>query len=290
MTAAGRVARSTSVWALLSCVLLAQPAPVPTRIISIVPAITEMLFAIGAGPQVVAVSSFDRAPEVETFARVGALLDPDMERVFLLRPDLVVMYGSQVEQHGQLARASIPVFSYRHGGLADITATIRELGVRTGHADQADAVAATIERDLATIRSRVANRPPPRALLVFGREPNAIRNVYASGGVGFLHEMLETAGGRNVFADVPREAAHPSSETILATAPEVIIELRAEGATENVIVRETASWQAFSTVPAVRAGRVHLLTGSELVIPGPRVAEVTRRLARLLHPEAFRRP
>ena len=276
-------------WALtLSLVATStQSDEAPRRIISIVPAVTEMLFAIGAGPQVVAVSSFDRSLEAASLPKVGALLDPDMERIFLLRPDLVVLYGTQVDQQGQLSRAEIPVFSYRHGGLADVTATIRALGERTGRPDQGQRVAAMIERDLAELRARVGNRPRPRTLLVFGREPDAIRNVYASGGIGFLHDMLEAAGGANVFANVLREAANPSSEMILATAPEVIIELRADEATENEIVREETAWQRLSTLPAVRTGRVHFLTGSELVVPGPRVAEVTRRLARLLHPDAF---
>ena len=276
-------------WALTLSLVAAseQSDAVPRRIISIVPAVTEMLFAIGAGPQVAAVSSFDRSLEAASLPRVGALLDPDMERIFSLRPDLVVLYGSQVEQRGQLSRAQIPVFFYRHGGLADVTATIRALGERTGRPDQGQQVAAAIERDLAELRARVGDRPPPRTLLVFGREPDTIRNVYASGGIGFLHDMLEAAGGANVFADVLREAANPSSEMILASAPNVIIELRAEGATENEIVREAAAWQQFSTLPAVRSGRVHFLTGSELVVPGPRVAEVTRRLAALLHPDAF---
>ena len=265
----------------------AQPAPIPHRIISVVPAVTEILFAIGAGPQVIAVSSFDRAGEAASLPRVGALLDPDMERMFSLRPDLVILYGSQVDQQAQIRRAAIPMFSYRHGGLADVTALIRDLGDRTGRSDTARDVAGAIDQELAAVRERVEHRTRPRTLLVFGREPDAIRNVYASGGVGFLHDMLEAAGGKNVFADVLREAAHPTSETILATAPEVIIELRADGATENEITRETDTWQQLSTVPAVRSARIHLLTGNELVVPGPRVAEVTRRLARLLHPDAF---
>lgn len=268
-------------------VLVAQPVGPPERIISIVPALTEMLFAIGAGPQVVAVSSFDQSPEAETLPRVGALLDPDTERIFTLRPDLVVLYGNQVEQARQLARASIAVFSFRHGGLADIFDTIRLLGQHTGHPRQAETVATKIEQDMAALADRIGSRPRPPTLLVFGRDPDTIRNVYASGGVGFLHDMLEAAGGINVFADVLREAAHPSSETILAAAPEVIIELRADGATENALVGDTGAWQQFSALPAVRAGRVHVLAGNELVVPGPRVAEVTRRLAELLHPDAF---
>jgi iron complex transport system substrate-binding protein len=278
---------SALVLALGGSVLLAQPSATPQRIISIVPAVTEMLFAIGAGTQVAAVSSFDLSPQASALPRVGALLDPDMERIFSLRPDLVVLYGSQVEQQGQLARASVPVFSYRHGGLADILETIRQLGERTGHMRRAETVATTIEHELAQLRERIGGRSRPRTMLVFGREPDAIRNVYASGGVGFLHDILEAAGGVNVFADVRREAAHPSSESILAAAPDVIIELRAEGATENAAVTDTNAWQHFSALPAVRSGRVHVLTGSELVVPGPRVAEVTKRLAELLHPELF---
>ena len=103
------------------------------RIISLVPALTEMLFAIGAGPQVVAVSSYDEfPPQVKSLPRVGALLDPDTERILSLKPDLVVTYGSQVDLQTQLKRASIATFDYRHGGLDHIFTTIRELGQRTG--------------------------------------------------------------------------------------------------------------------------------------------------------------
>src|SRR6185295_6525056 len=86
----------------------AQPARTPARIVSLIPAVTEMLFAIGAGPQVIAVSSFDRyPPEVAKLQRVGALIDPDLERILSLRPDLVVVYASQSDLRTQLDRAKI---------------------------------------------------------------------------------------------------------------------------------------------------------------------------------------
>ena len=92
----------------------------PQRIISLIPAVTEMLFAIGAGPQVIAVSSFDEyPPEVKNLQRVGALLDPDVERILSLRPDLVVVFGSQEDLSKQLARANVATFSYRDAGLAE---------------------------------------------------------------------------------------------------------------------------------------------------------------------------
>jgi iron complex transport system substrate-binding protein len=263
-------------------VLIAQTPP--SRIISLVPAATEMLFAIGAGPRVVAVSSYDHEPpEVERLPRVGALLDPDLERVLGLRPDLVVAYGTQHELKEQLARATIPVFAYTHGGLADVTSTIRALGQRTNDAARADEVATAIERDLAAIRTRVAGRRRPRTLLVFGREPGTLRNLYASGGVGFLHDMLDVAGAVNVFAAEKRESVQASTETLLAVAPEVIVELHVES--DGAV--DLKAWQTLPALPAVRANRIVVLTGTDLVTAGPRVAKATERLARALHPEAF---
>ena len=113
-------------------------AKAPSRIISLVPAVTEMLFAVGAGPRVVGVSSFDHFPaEVERLPRVGALLDPDVERILSLRPDLVVVYRSQTDVLAQLGRAGIPSFVYSHAGLADVTVTMRRLGERIGSSSHA---------------------------------------------------------------------------------------------------------------------------------------------------------
>lgn len=256
----------------------------PSRIVSLVPAATEMLFAIGAGPRVVAVSSYDHEPpDVERLPRVGALLDPDLERILGLGPDLVVAYGTQHELQQQLTRATIPVFPYKHGGLAEVTATIRALGARTGTSARASEVAAAIEADLAAIRARVAGRLRPRTLLVFGREPGTLRNLYASGGVGFLHDMLEVAGAVNVFADQKRENVQASTETLLAIAPEVVVELHVEADG----VPDLRAWQTLPALPAVRHKRVVVLTGTDLVTPGPRVAGATRKIAAALHPGAF---
>ena len=266
----------------LTAALSAQ-AP-PSRIVSLVPAATEMLFAIGAGPRVIAVSSYDHEPpEVDRLPRVGALLDPDLERILSLRADLVVAYGTQHELKQQLARATIPVFGYTHGGLAEVTSTIRALGERTGVAVGAAAVAGAIESDLAGIRTKVAGRPRPRTLLVFGREPGTLRNLYASGGIGFLHDMLDVAGATNVFAAEKRESVQASSETLLALAPEVVIELHIEA--DGPV--DLSAWRALPALPAVRANRIIVLTGTDLVTAGPRVARATERLARALHPEAF---
>lgn len=263
---------------------LQAPVGEPRRIVSLVPAVTEMLFAIGAGPRVVGVSSFDRyPPEVAGRPRVGALVDPDVERILALEPDLVVVYATQDTLRAQLARAGIDTFPYRHGTLADVTATIRALGARLGIDAAAARVAGEIEGAIDDVRARVADRPRPRTLLVFGREPGSLRNVYASGGRGFLHDMLEAAGGRNVLADIPRESVQATTELVLARQPDVILEIRAAGPGPDVSEDARLAWRALAAVPAVRNGRIIALTGDDLVVPGPRVAAGIARLAEALH-------
>lgn len=270
---------------LLACATALHAQARPARIISVIPAVTEMLFALGAGDRVVGVGSFDTYPPgIEKLPRVGALLDPDLERILSLTPDLVAVYGSQVDLRRQLERANIPVFDYRHAGLADVTTTIQALGERIGNAAEARALTSRIDARLAAVRRRVEGLPRPRVLVVFGRERLALRAIYASGGVGFVHDMVSVAGGDNVFADVRREAVQATTELILARRPDLILELRADPLTEAEVRQEIATWAQLQGLPAVRNQHVHIVSDPRTVVPGPRVAEGVEAIASVLHP------
>jgi iron complex transport system substrate-binding protein len=269
-------------------------AQTPTRptVISLVPAVTEMLFAIGAGPQVIAVSSYDEhPPEVARLPKMGALLDPNTEQILAARPGLVISYGSQTDLQTQLRRAGIGVFNYRHGGLAGIFSSIEELGRATGHVAEAGRLIASLRARLDAVRAKTAGLPKPKTLLVMGRETQTLRNLNASGGVGFLHDILEIAGAANAFGDVKREAVTVSSEMLLARAPEVVLDLH-YGASEPVdrarAQKDAAVWQTVSSIPAVRNKRVIPLYGDQFVVPGPRIADAAEAMAHMLHPEAFK--
>ncbi len=268
----------------------AQPASPAHRIVSLVPNVTEMLFAVGAGSQVVGVSSYDDFPaETKSLPRVGALLDPDTERIFSLRPDLVVVYGSQTELEGQFSRTGIRVYPYRHGGIEDVVQAIRDVARLTGHAAEGDRVVGEMQMQFAAIRARVRGLPRPKTMVVIGRDAGELRGVYASGGVGFLHEILDIAGGEDLFADQKREAVQPSNETMIVRAPQVILELHAGDApAPAVLQKERAAWNQLASVPAVRNNRVHLLYGGYLLAAGPRLGRAAETLARLVHPEAFK--
>jgi iron complex transport system substrate-binding protein len=292
--AEGSVARAIRLAALvcfgLSASMPAATVP-PSRIVSLVPSVTEMLFAIGAGSRVVAVSSYDHyPPEVERLPRVGALVDPDVEKILSLRPDLVVMYGTQGELVSQMQRAGIAVLPYRHGSLADILGTMRALGKQLGLETGAGNAVIALTRELNAVRARVQGRPRPRTLLVIGREPRSLRGVRVSGGYGFLHDLVQLAGGANVFSDVKRESIDVTTETILARAPEVIVELHySDPWPPDAIRRERDTWFALPAVPAVRQNRVVLLFGGELVVPGPRVGRTALAFARAIHPDLAHR-
>ena len=261
-----------------------------SRIVSLVPAVTEMLFVIGAGSHVVGVSSFDSFPSaVTTLPRVGALLDPDTERILALRPDLVVVYASQTDIAHRFEQAGIRVFPYRHGTIGEVPETMRRLGATIGKAHEAEAAASRLQQRLEDIRRRVRGQRRPRTLLVFERTPQTLRDLYVSGGVGFLNDMLATAGAINVFDDVKRESVQPSQETLIVRAPEVIVEIRAKPiASAADARRDHAVWNALGSLPAVRAHRVYFLDGDQLVVPGPRVVDGIEQIARVLHPDAFR--
>jgi iron complex transport system substrate-binding protein len=255
------------------------------RIISLIPAVTEMLFALGAGDQVVGVSSFDTyPPEATKRTRVGALLNPDFERILSLEPDLVVVYVTQTDVITRLARVGVPTFIYRHAGLADVSATISSIGERVGRTPEASRLVRDIETSLEAVRRSVAGRPRPRVALIFGREAGTLRNIFVSAGTGFLHDLIDTAGGQNAFADVKRESIQVSSEAMLARAPEVIIEAHPSDWNASATARELAVWGRLAALPAVRTNRIHVVADDRLFIPGPRVVAAARILAGIIHP------
>jgi cobalamin transport system substrate-binding protein len=267
-----------------------RAADEPQRIISLVPSTTEMLFVMGAGGRVAGVSNYDQfPPEVARLPKVGGLLDPNVERLLSLKPDLVIVYDTQTDLKRQLERARIPIFGYAHRGLPDITQTMRALGERIGMKAAADAAAARIEQQLAAIRARVAGRARPKTLLIFGREPGTLRQIDASGGYGFLHDILELAGGADVLGDLKKQLVEMSTEMILSRAPEVILELHyGDSLKPDRFDAERRVWNGLPSVPAVKNNRVFLLGGDEFVVPGPRIVMAADRFARTLHPEAFK--
>jgi iron complex transport system substrate-binding protein len=261
---------------------LSLPAP-PERIVSLVPSVTEILFAIGARDVLVGVTDFcDYPPEARRKAHVGDMLNPNLEALITLKPDLVVATrsGNREETFDQLGRLGIAVYLVDPVSVGDVLRLVAGLGEVTGRLDGAQAVTAEFDRRVAAVRERVAGRPRPRVLYVLWPEP-----LIVPGRGSLVSELISLAGGESVTADQGPGYPRMSLEAAVGRAPEVII-LARHGAGTGPAARE--QWQRLESLPAIRSGRLYVADGDLLHRYGPRVVDGLELLARLIHPEVFR--
>ncbi|HEY3243120.1 MAG TPA: cobalamin-binding protein [Phycisphaerae bacterium] len=256
------------------------------RIVSISPDATEILYAIGAGDRLAGVCTFCNYPDtVRDLPRVGGYIDPNLERLLSLRPDLVIVRGT-IESVEMLCRANgIEIYKDPTESLADMERTITDLGRLTGHAAAADGLIASIRRELDAVRQRVAHRPRPRVLITISRTPDRLEGIYTAAKGSFLDELIEIAGGQNIFGDQDVRYPVVSTEAILVRQPEVILEAMPEtDITDELIEKVRRQWAELGPLPAVRSNRIHVLRESYTTRPSPRVTQTAAHWAKLLHP------
>ena len=254
------------------------------RLVCMSPAAVEITFALGAGDRVVGVSQHTKwPPEALDRPECGAFINPSFERILALRADLIITQG-RAEDLTEFGDANgIDVISLALTDLESIFAETRRLGRLLEAESEADLVCARMRAPLAKVAARARDLPPVRVLLVVGREPGALNDIYSVAGGTFLHDLIELAGGVNLAADLPSPYAIISKEAVLERAPEVIVELHGEGADEEARQEALKLWQGLPTVPAVRRGRVYVIEATYAMIPGPRVVQLAETLAELLH-------
>jgi iron complex transport system substrate-binding protein len=270
----------------------------PQRIVCLAPSVTEMVFALGGGERVVAVSDYCAGPAAAlTLPRVGGFANPNYERILALQPDLVLTIGEARRLQRFCAARSIPCRALNIERLADVARGLTSLGELLGRPSEAAARVAQLETGLAAVRARVADRRAIPTLLVVSRSPGTLRGLMTANGDSFLSELLTLAGGRNCFADASRRYFTPSQEAIFAAAPEVILEL--QPTTDHWVASDSrrpmgnaqrhrllADWRALPALPAVRNHRLYVLTDQRLLIPGLHLVKTATAFARILHPEA----
>lgn len=257
-------------------------SPVPSRIVSLAPSVTETLFALGAGDRVVAVSDFcDYPPEATRLPRVGSFNAPNVEAVLAQRPDVVIGLPSPGNHENVLTmrRLGVRVEIVDPERLADLPAATRKIAAVAGMPEAGERLVATMAREMDAVRAKVAGAPKPRALMLVGQDP-----LIAVGPESFLGEMLAEAGAVNVAA--PGEAwPRLNIEVAIAADPEVIVDcsMGTEAGTATV-----EYWTRFGSIRAVKDRRVYPFRSFEALRPGPRLARALEELARLIHPERLR--
>jgi len=250
------------------------------RVISLAPNLTELLFALGAGDQVVGVDNYSDQPArpLTHIPKVGSDYEPSIEKMVALSPDVVFtsLSANRRETAEALERLGVPVFVTDTRSIVDVDRTLRSLGELTGHAAQAGAEIRRLHEGLQRVARRVAGRPRPRVLVVVWSDP-----LFVAGKRTFVNDLIEVAGGTNVASDVSGFSKYPL-ERVLRLLPDVIV-LPTHSAPEQG-PRAVRYWENWPELPAVRDRRVEAVEASVIIRPGPRLVEGAQLLARLLQP------
>ena len=240
------------------------------RIASLIPATTELLFAIGAGDAVVGRTQWcDYPAEARRVKDLGPGINPNLEAVLAVKPDLVVLYNSA--QHAavavQLRELGIPALRLNTDTLGDGARVGRIRGSLTGHASGADSMSAIFDAALASATAAGASARRPKVLILVWEQP-----PMTIGRGSFLSELVERAGGENVFGDIASSSAPVSIEAVSARDPDIVLTAAAGPAS----IADRPEWQA---VRAVRERRFLHITGTEYDRPGPRSPRAIEALA-----------
>lgn len=258
----------------------------PQRIISLLPSNTEILFAIGAGKQVVGVTSYcNYPPEAASREQVGGITNQSIsiESVVAMEPDLVVASGSQDQVIPVLEEAGLSVIVLEPATFEDIFANIELVGRATGHAAEATALTSELRSRVEAVREKVAAIPQEERPAVFYEVWND--PFMTAGPNTFIGQLIDIAGGVNIFADVDEDWPQISPEVIVSRNPDVIVgpDNHRDALATGTIV-ERPGW---ATITAVQNNRIYLLNGDAVSRSGPRIVDMLEELARDLHPGLF---
>jgi iron complex transport system substrate-binding protein len=253
----------------------------PVRIVSLAPSITEMLFAMEAGEQLVGVTDFcDYPPEALKKPKVG-YSNPNLETLVALQPDLIIAPNDFLKPDVivKLEQLKIPVFILADQNVEGIFVHIQTLGRIVGHSSKADTVAMQLRQQVSVIQQRIKGMAPVRMLYVLNSQP-----LITVGPGSFIDQVIRMAGGGNVAAKSATPYPRLSMEAVLQEDPEVLV--FPVGKAEGISESEQQTWRQWFTMTAVKQGRLHQISADWLNRPGPRIARGLAALAEILHPDS----
>lgn len=249
---------------------------IPTRIVSLAPGATEMLFAAGAGKHVIATVDFsDEPPAAKQVPRIGDVVAIDMEKLVALRPEVAVVWpgGGNPAQIEEIGRLHIPMYRQQVNTLADIPRSLRRLGALGGTSEAAEPAARNIEARLAALARTYGSGRHPSVLMEVWNHP-----FYTVGGTHLISDALKTCGARNAFGDLRELGPVIDVEAVVARDPDIIVAAAPQGAGQEWL----ADWRRFTTLRAVRTGNLIAFEDQRLTRLGPSVIDATEGLCKAL--------
>jgi ABC-type Fe3+-hydroxamate transport system substrate-binding protein len=250
-----------------------------TRIVSLNPTTTEILFAIGAGSKLVGRTKWDSWPDSAKYVPdVGDALRPNVEAVLAKKPDLVLLYASNDNRTAarQLQASGVKVLAMKVDSIVEFERSTEVLGILTGERERAKNVVDSVRATLERVRQATASLPKTSVFFHTWEKP-----IITIGKDSFLNELVEIAGGRNVYADVAAVSPIVTMEDIVKRNPDVAL----VGPTTRTMMLESRNWQA---VPAVKAKKVFAYDTMVVGRPSVTLGMAAVDIANLLHPGVIR--
>jgi iron complex transport system substrate-binding protein len=248
-----------------------KPPAKVRRVVTLAPSLTETVIALGAADRLVGVSRFDEFPEVSTLPRVGGFVDPSVEAVIALKPDLVLVQPSPGNRQPveKMAELNTPVLVLRMQSVAEILAAIREMGKALELPARAESITASIERSRSAVRARARGEKTLRVLFVYGFDP-----LVVAGPGSFTTELLSDAGAVNAAQSATAPYQTYSAESAIRSRPDVVI----------VAADDVSGEEKFAQLPGLKEARWVRLRSKDLLHPGPSLSRGLEELFNLIHP------
>jgi len=258
---------------------------VPSRIVSLSPHVTEILFALGLDSAIVGVTDYcDYPPAALSVPRVGGLTSPNFERLVELHPDVIIMTvsGNSRQDFESLERLNFRVFVTNPRGFKDVFESIRRIGLLTGRAKQGDSLATALRQRADSLIASVESKAKIPTLFLLSVQP-----IISVGYGTYLHELIVLAGGINVAEGSSIGYPLLSKEEILKKRPQVIVVSSDVAIAPAEIAR---AWGNFSTIPAIADHRIRIIDADLVSRPGPRIVDGLAALIRAIHETTEHRP
>lgn len=259
------------------------------RIITLSPSLTETVFALGLGDHVVAVTDYcDYPAQAQALPSVGSYTNTSLEAITRLQPDLVIMLNGQQQRQQQLEQLGIKTLVLDNSTIADIKETIQKIADLTDRQNEADKLLTSIQAQIDYVHNKVRGLVPVRTLVGIAHYVNSdqLDTVYIAGQHDFYNELLELAGGVNVYTDTTVKVPSVSAEGIIRMNPDAIIDIFPEQKDHQSDMKQVIKqWQSLRNVNAVKQQRIYIIEHDYASIPGPRIFKLLPEMAQLLHPE-----
>ena len=255
----------------------------PHRIVSVAPAITEILFALGVADQIVGVTTYCNYPEAaKAKPKIGGYTSPSVEAILALRPDQVMMMEKRPDVAGRLRQVGIDVTQVQPESLAGLYDAIRVISEKAGVPARGRSLIQSIETQL----REVAPKPggvKPKLLFIVGRTPGTVSDLIAVGRGSYLNELIELAGADNIFGTVDLPYPKVGVEEVIRRNPDVIIDMgHNEMVTESQKQAVKQLWKKYPFLRAVERDAVFPISAEYFVQPGPRVVQAVRDIRKII--------